>query len=1655
MKTKSANLLWFFLLIAVVFLNAGFAQSKALIPIASTEVEVTANLTAAEIEWVQQHPKIIVAGSDNWPPFSFVNAQGQYIGITSEYIALIAQKTGLHFEVDIDLWDNSLKKIRDKKIDVIATIYYTEERTKFLNYTEPYFDVLDYFFVRDDLGITTFEDLDGKRVAIIKGYAQKDILNEHLPGVKIVIVDSLGDAIDAVLENRADVLYDTYGVLVYALKKQGINTIVPFKSTREIIGTNPVHFVSRKDYPELAGIIQKALDVITPEEKRQIADKWLGSTLDDAEKTIDLNEEEQQWMEDNPIVYYGAEKDWAPYDFVNSQGLHDGLTKDYLTLMAQMTGLKFEPTIEDWNVLLNQAKQQKIDLLPAMYFSETRLEFFNFTQPYASLLEYFFIRNDVVAESMADLNGKIVAIPKGYLSIGIVKQRFPQLRILEVDNLKEAIESLIEKKADLLLESHAVVNYHLQKASVTTIRPFKALRSEGNRKLLMAVSKNKPILRSILDKALLAIPEEEKQVLHHKWLGYQPQKNIKLTELEQQWLHKHPVIKLGNDPDWPPYEFVDQAGKLQGLTADILSLIEQKLDIRFNTTIEYKWVEILEKIKNHELEMVSSIVQTPEREQYLRFTQAYVMSPSVIFTRKGSNNISSLADLKGKTVVVEEQFHTHERLRNEYPEINLVVVADTLAAIQTLSYGEVDAYVGNQGVASWKSEHNAITNLQITGSSGLGGTNLRLAVRDDWPIFQGILNKALASIPEVELSTLRHKWLGIDSATQHVTLSAAERQWLDQHSTIRFSGGANWLPYEAVNEQGDYIGITAAYLKRIEQKLGITIDIIPSTSWSESVAKINRGEVDVLSKTNGSGLTSHLLSTQSYLSSPVVIVMSNDENYVESIEQIKNKKIAMIKGYGYVSEIIKQYPELNIQFVDTIQDGLTAVSTGEVDAIFSTLAPASYYISELGINNIRIVGKTEFNTKLSFGMQPEFEPLVLLFNRALAAISQGEKQTVLDAWGQYKYVKEIKVDYVLVTKMAIIFLFVILGIVFWNRKLAEEIGLRKEAENQMQVLIDTIPLQITVTSLDGRVLVANPKVLSDYKIDKDEIDQFNMSEFYSDLSDRDMVMRELQVEGKIDQKIVPFKQIDGSVHSMMISVIPISYHQQDSLLGIAVDMTERLEMEAALKVAKESAETASYAKSEFLANMSHEIRTPMNAIIGFTELLHEQIKEPKLKSFVKIIQSSGNALLLLINDILDLSKIEAGKVDIQKKVSNPYNLFNELANIFMMNVQSKGLDFVLEVAPNIPESLMLDTARLRQVLLNIIGNAVKFTEHGTIRLIARINNEDDIRSKVDLEIEIEDSGIGIPEQQLQAIFNEFEQVEGQNQSKFGGTGLGLSISQRLTKLMGGEITVKSTVGKGSSFTVSLKGVDVASIQQNTVVTTDDVVGIPQFSPATVLVVDDVANNRLLIREDFVGTELVILEAEDGHKAVELAQQHHIDLILMDIRMPVMDGYQAAEKIKAFSDVPILALTASVMESESDRIKDNYFDDYLRKPISRADLFRAMNPFLSHKIIEQDEQQPFIHIELSAAEREVLPQVLSSLAQQSDTWQALNDSNNIPAMKDFAKGLVEIAEEYDFKLISDYAHLLMEKIDAFDIEGINYMMTEFSTLQLNLQLELDL
>jgi len=287
-------------------------------------------------------------------------------------------------------------------------------------------------------------------------------------------------------------------------------------------------------------------------------------------------------------------------------------------------------------------------------------------------------------------------------------------------------------------------------------------------------------------------------------------------------------------------------------------------------------------------------------------------------------------------------------------------------------------------------------------------------------------------------------------------LNEDEAKWLINHPIVTFTGDPNWLPYEAFDKNGQYIGIVSEHLKLIAETTGIQFLMSPSKTWTESTEKAKNGLVDIISETDDSDLKTHLTFTNSYLSNPIVITMRNSENHVENLSLISDKKIALIKDYGYASKIRRQYPEIQFITVDDIQNGLISVSTGEVDALLCTLSLCSYTISELALNNVRIVGRTSFDTKLALGIQKDLPELVSILNKAIDKISPIEQQAILDPWIKQKFIP--RTDYALVYKIAIFAFILIIIFALWNRRLSKEIVLRIQTENELKSAEETLRL---------------------------------------------------------------------------------------------------------------------------------------------------------------------------------------------------------------------------------------------------------------------------------------------------------------------------------------------------------------------------------------------------------------------------------------------------------------------------------------------------------------------------------------------------------------------------------------------------------------------
>lgn len=527
-----------------------------------------------------------------------------------------------------------------------------------------------------------------------------------------------------------------------------------------------------------------------------------------------------------------------------------------------------------------------------------------------------------------------------------------------------------------------------------------------------------------------------------------------------------------------------------------------------------------------------------------------------------------------------------------------------------------------------------------------------------------------------------------------------------------------------------------------------------------------------------------------------------------------------------------------------------------------------------------------------------------------------------------------------------------------------------------------------------------------------------------------------------------FCKTTGQTFHAEVTLTSVEIGGKQVFYAICHDIEELKRYQQELKEAKNTAEKANNLKSQFLANVSHEIRTPMNAILGYARILSNRGLTGVQNDYVKIIHESGQNLLALLNDILDLSKIEAGKMTIEHKPLLLKALLDEIRNIFRLKTSQKSIEFITCFDPALPDSLVLDQTRLRQILFNLVGNAVKFTESGFVKLSVSLLRKVVSKEKVDLQLIVEDTGIGIRKDQLGEIFNTFQQQPGQNR-KFGGTGLGLAITKKLVEMMGGNIIVESKVGVGSLFKVNFYHIPVHADY----IPPDDErihTGDIKFNEELILVAEDNPINANLVKTMLEDRGLKVLLAEHGRDALNQLSYKRPKAIIMDIKMPLMDGFEAISVLKShpvLKQIPVIAMSAQAMKEDEERIMKSGCEAFIPKPVNEDLLVIKLAEYLGKGTInpreKMDNQNLVIERLTDYVDKVVLGQeLISKLYEQ---WQRNSESMQLDQWKCFGEKIKEIGFKYEIEPFKELGDEFLESIQYYDIKRLKQTINKYPKL----------
>jgi two-component system sensor histidine kinase EvgS len=777
-------------------------------------------------------------------------------------------------------------------------------------------------------------------------------------------------------------------------------------------------------------------------------------------------------------------------------------------------------------------------------------------------------------------------------------------------------------------------------------------------------------------------------------------------------------------------------------------------------------------------------------------------------------------------------------------------------------------------------------------------------------------------------------------------VTSAERDWLAHLPVLRVGVDPTSAPLTFVDRHGEPVGLSMDYLEDALAALGVAHVAVHASDWADTVKRAGSGDIDILaaaSPRNGE-LGRRFGFTRPYIEFPVMIVTREDTATIAGPADLGGRRVAANMAQGAVAAAVRHLPRVEEVDVRDTAAGLDAVMTGRVDAYVGDIATAEYVMRRDYPARLKLAAPTDERAEFAIAVERRYAPLIPLLDRALAHVTERRAQAVRNTWLRSRYTwggswREVARK---AGPAGAAILALLLAVSYAYLRLRHETRRRRSSEERLADITRHIPAVFYRFRYhaDGRIefihVGGNPGPIFDVTVETflhDEgrafarIDPRDQAALLAEVARAASTLTPIHAEMRI-RDTVPERWV--SSHAL-----PRLAAGAVEFTGYWIDISDRHAQAAQLAEATRVAEEATAAKSRFLATMSHEIRTPMHGLIGMLEMLRETPLRKNQRRLLGTAESSAEALLRIVDDVLDFSRIEAGAVEMEYAAFDLRQLVDDVVALFGRQTRIKELSVNIRVDPRLAPWVICDACRLRQVLLNLVGNAVKFTTRGDIGIAVDVMEDDATRQRV--RIDVVDTGIGVVQADIDRLFAPFSQAEPSISRRFGGSGLGLAISRRLVGLMGGDLAMSSEAGAGTRLTILLDmersphpGEDIA----------DSIVAMPSAGNAAldVLVAEDNPASRQLIAAQLerLGHRHVIVA--DGAAALDRMSTQSFDVLLTDLHMPVMDGYALTRALRERgSMLRIVAMTANATAGEEALCHACGMDGFAIKPLRLAAL----------------------------------------------------------------------------------------------------------------------
>ncbi|NJD36904.1 MAG: transporter substrate-binding domain-containing protein [Geobacter sp.] len=763
-----------------------------------------------------------------------------------------------------------------------------------------------------------------------------------------------------------------------------------------------------------------------------------------------------------------------------------------------------------------------------------------------------------------------------------------------------------------------------------------------------------------------------------------------------------------------------------------------------------------------------------------------------------------------------------------------------------------------------------------------------------------------------------------------------------QPERIRVVMDDSYPPYIFRDSKGKPQGILVDQWRLWEQKTGVTVEL-HAMEWSQAQRLMQEGRFDVIDTIfKTSERQKRYEFSAPYATLEVPVFFDREISGISTVSSLHGFTVGVKEGDAVI-EYLQRHGITSLKTYPGYEEIMQAAHDHKLSVFSVDQPPALYYLHKFGMVDRFNKTRPLYTGQFHRAVRKDNTATLALVERGFSLITPAELKAIDQQWYGTAETGGSRLTW-------LVWLaggsgLVALLLLSWNRGLRRMVARKtvelRDGEERFRSLIDLAADMILQGSAEGVIIGANHEAEQLTGYPRDELIGMHISALFTPAElQRVPFQFELLKQGQTVRNERMLLRKDGSAVPIDMNTKMMPDHTYQTFVR---DISSQKAIEQELIKARQAAEGANEAKSLFLANMSHEIRTPLNAIIGINSLLAERLEAGELRELAKDSMAAANNLLDIISDVLDISKIEAGKLEIVQVPFSPRMLINQLERMFGAMVREKGLRFEVSLASGLPDMLVSDPARIQQIGVNLLSNALKFTNQGVIRL--RLAGEALTDGRLMLELTVKDSGKGILPENLQRIFDPFIQEDLSTTRKFGGTGLGLSISSHLAEMMGGTISAESRIGEGSTFSCRIP----CAVSTRETLAEEQLAGEALRASTRrlrILVAEDSVVNCKMMEAILRMEGHKVRFAENGRLAVELWRQEPFDLVLMDIQMPEMDGMQATAAIRTDEaatgrHIPIVALTAYAMSGDRQRFLDAGMDDYLAKPITAEQLRRLL------------------------------------------------------------------------------------------------------------------